>query len=190
MPFDRCEASQNCHRAMSARRFGVVRPEGALLLGREVLHDGAALPEHEVAVDERRDLAVRVERQVVGLLEVAHRLLGDLDVQTEVLDHRVDAPAVVRVVDAVELHGPAVGHNSDGGERVRPRGGRALLRDTALLRRLRREADRRDARRQVEEDELDRVLVRRKSGRRVAAGRHGLARCSSRWADPDTCMSL
>jgi hypothetical protein len=83
----------------------VLRPEGALLLRGEVLHDRAALPEAQVAVDERRHFAVGVERQVLGLLEVAHLLLGDVDLEPEVLDRGVDAATVVRVVDAVELHG-------------------------------------------------------------------------------------
>src|SRR5262249_52958982 len=86
----------------------IVGPElVAGLLGGQVLHDCAALPELEIAIDEGRNLPVRVQSQILGLLQIAaaHAQLDDLYGEAEVSDRGVDASAVVRVVDAIELHG-------------------------------------------------------------------------------------
>src|SRR5262249_30067915 len=85
----------------------VVGPElVARLLRSEVLHDGAAFPELEVAVDEERHLPVRVEAEVLGLLQVAaaEARLDELHLEAEVGDDGVDAAAVVRGLDAGEFH--------------------------------------------------------------------------------------
>ncbi len=114
-------------RHVGARLLVARQQPGFRLLRRQVLHDGPRLGEHEVAVHQRGDGAVRVERQVVGALVLTLRevelLLVELDSQDGGSESNATDVGRQRIV--VELH--------DGPPRVATASSRRLPTSTVPL---------------------------------------------------------
>jgi hypothetical protein len=88
-------------------RFVPRKKPGFGFLGGQVLHDGARLGEHEIAVHERWYRAVRVKSEVFGALVLALRkielLLLELDAENR--GGESNTPNVGRQRVEIELHG-------------------------------------------------------------------------------------
>src|SRR5690348_6918831 len=87
-------------------RSRIVRPQRTGFFAGEILHDGVRLPEHEIAVDERRGAAGRIQSQILRrpIIALYRVQILELERYPEVGGERANFPGARRTGESVELH--------------------------------------------------------------------------------------